>query len=51
MSRTKRLYKIDQLLNDRKVFPCQALLDALELALATLKRDPHPGLPPGRGKE
>jgi predicted DNA-binding transcriptional regulator YafY len=39
MSRTERLYKIDQLLNDRKVVPFQALLEALEVAPATLKRD------------
>jgi len=39
MSRTERLYKIDQLLNDRRVVPFQTLLDALEVAPATLKRD------------
>jgi predicted DNA-binding transcriptional regulator YafY len=39
MSRTERLYKIDQLLNDRKLVPFRDLVDALEVSPATLKRD------------
>jgi predicted DNA-binding transcriptional regulator YafY len=37
--RTERIHKIDELLNDRKVVPFQGLLEALEVAPATLKRD------------
>jgi len=39
MDRTERLYRIDQLLNERKVVPVDAFLDALEVSLATFKRD------------
>lgn len=39
MDRTERFYKIDQLINDRKVVPFDDLLDALEVSRATLKRD------------
>ena len=39
MDRTERLYRIDRLLNDRKVVPIGEFLDELEVSLATFKRD------------
>jgi predicted DNA-binding transcriptional regulator YafY len=39
MSQTHRLYLIDQLLHDRKVVSFDALMAALEVSRATLKRD------------
>lgn len=39
MNRTERLYRIDQLITERRVVSRQALLDELEVSLATLKRD------------
>jgi len=39
MDRTERLYRIDQLLNERKVVPVDAFLGELEVSLATFKRD------------
>ncbi|MFT3857523.1 MAG: YafY family protein [Aquabacterium sp.] len=39
MSQTERLYKIDQMLNDRGVVSFQHLQDALGVSRATLKRD------------
>jgi predicted DNA-binding transcriptional regulator YafY len=39
MDRTERLYKIDRMLNDRKVVPIKVFLDELEVSLATFKRD------------
>lgn len=39
MDRTERFYKIDQLLGERRVVPFAALLSALEVSPATLKRD------------
>ena len=39
MSRTERVYRIDQLLSIKKVMTRQDLLDALEVSWATLKRD------------
>lgn len=39
MSNNERIYKIDQLLNDRKIVSFQDLLDRLEVSPATLKRD------------
>ena len=39
MDRTERLYRIDRLLNDRKVVPISEFLDELEVSLATFKRD------------
>jgi len=39
MNRTERLYRIDQLLHQRKVVPRSDLLDELEISWATLKRD------------
>jgi predicted DNA-binding transcriptional regulator YafY len=39
MSINERLYRIDQLLNDRKTVSFQELLDRLEVSPATLKRD------------
>lgn len=39
MNRTERLYRIDQLLNQRKVVPRNDLLSELEVSWATLKRD------------
>lgn len=39
MSRSERLYQIDQLLTARKVMTRQELLDTLEVSWATLKRD------------
>lgn len=39
MSINERIYRIDQLLNDRKTVSFQELLDRLEVSAATLKRD------------
>jgi len=39
MSNNERIYRIDQLLNDRKTVSFQELLDRLEVSPATLKRD------------
>ncbi len=39
MDRTERLYRIDQLLNDRKVVPVQVFLQELDVSPATFKRD------------
>lgn len=39
MDRTERLYRIDRMLNDRKVVPVTAFLEELEVSLATFKRD------------
>lgn len=39
MNQTERFYRIDQLLRDRGVVAFQALVEALEVSRATLKRD------------
>ena len=39
MNQIERIYKIDQLLNDRGVVSFQSMMDALEVSRATLKRD------------
>jgi predicted DNA-binding transcriptional regulator YafY len=39
MSNNERIYRIDQLLNDRKTVSFQELLERLEVSPATLKRD------------
>jgi len=39
MDRTERFYRIERLLRERKVVPRRAFLDALEVSLATFKRD------------
>lgn len=39
MDRTERFYKIDQMLNDRKVVPLKDFLNELGISLATFKRD------------
>ena len=39
MNQTERFYKIDQMLNDRKVVSFQTMMDELEVSRATLKRD------------
>ncbi|NMG75343.1 helix-turn-helix transcriptional regulator [Aromatoleum diolicum] len=39
MNRTERLYRIDQLISERRVVSRRELLDALEVSPATLKRD------------
>lgn len=39
MSNSERIYRIDQLLNDKKLVSFQELLDRLEISPATLKRD------------
>lgn len=39
MDRTERLYKIDRMLNDRKVVPITEFLEELEVSQATFKRD------------
>jgi predicted DNA-binding transcriptional regulator YafY len=39
MSNNERIYRIDQLLNDKKVVSFQELLNRLEISPATLKRD------------
>ena len=39
MDRTERFYKIDQMINERKLVPFKDLQDELEISRATLKRD------------
>lgn len=39
MDRTERFYKIDQLLNERRVVPIETFLEALGVSRATFKRD------------
>ena len=39
MDRTERFYKIDQMLNDRKIVPLADFLDELGVSPATFKRD------------
>jgi predicted DNA-binding transcriptional regulator YafY len=39
MDRLERFYRIDQLLNERRVVPLAAFLDELQVSLATFKRD------------
>ena len=39
MNQTERYYKIDQMLNDRKVVSFNTLMNELEISRATLKRD------------
>ncbi|MCL4724879.1 MAG: HTH domain-containing protein, partial [Rhodocyclaceae bacterium] len=39
MDRTERFYRIDQLLNERKVVPFSVLEEKLEVSRATIKRD------------
>ena len=39
MDRSERFYKIDQMLNDRKVVPLADFLDELGVSPATFKRD------------
>ena len=39
MDRTERVYKIDQLIGERKRVTFAELLDVLEVSFATLKRD------------
>ncbi len=39
MDRTERFYKIDQMINERKLVPFNDLQDELEVSRATLKRD------------
>jgi predicted DNA-binding transcriptional regulator YafY len=39
MDRTERFHKIDQLISDREIVPFAALIAALEVSPATLKRD------------
>ena len=39
MDRTERFYKIDQIINERKLVPFKELQDELEVSRATLKRD------------
>lgn len=39
MDRTERFYKIDQIINERKLVPFKDLQDELEISRATLKRD------------
>lgn len=39
MNRTERLYRIDHLLQERRVVPVHVFLDELEVSLATFKRD------------
>ena len=39
MNQTERFYKIDQMLNDRKVVSFETMMDELEVSRATLKRD------------
>jgi predicted DNA-binding transcriptional regulator YafY len=39
LDRTERFYRIERLLRERKVVPRNAFLDALEVSLATFKRD------------
>ena len=39
MDRTERFYRIDQLLNEKKIVPFSDLLEKLEVSRATIKRD------------
>jgi predicted DNA-binding transcriptional regulator YafY len=39
MDRTERFYKIDQMINERRLVPFKDLQDGLEISRATLKRD------------
>ena len=39
MDRTERFYRIDQLLNDKKIVPFSILVEKLEVSRATIKRD------------
>ncbi len=39
MDRTERLYKIDQLIHERRAVPLEMLIDELEVSRATVKRD------------
>ena len=39
MDRTERFYKIDQMINERRLVPFQSLQEELEVSRATLKRD------------
>jgi len=39
MDRTERFYRIDQLLNDKKIVPFSLLIEKLEVSRATIKRD------------
>jgi predicted DNA-binding transcriptional regulator YafY len=39
MNRTERLYRIEQLLANRRIVPIQTFLDTLEISPATFKRD------------
>ncbi len=39
MNRTERLYRIEQLLANRRIVPLQTFLEALEISVATFKRD------------
>jgi predicted DNA-binding transcriptional regulator YafY len=39
MDRTERFYKIDQIINERRLVPFKDLQDELEISRATLKRD------------
>ena len=39
MNQTERLYRIDQLINERKVVPLDVFLEELEISPATFKRD------------
>ena len=39
MDRTERFYKIEHLLNERRVVPVKVFLDEIEVSLATFKRD------------
>jgi DeoR/GlpR family transcriptional regulator of sugar metabolism len=39
MSQTQRIYKIDQLLAERRVIGFEVLRETLEVSRATLKRD------------
>jgi len=39
MDRTGRHYKIDRMLNDRKVLPITEFLEEMDISMATFKRD------------
>jgi predicted DNA-binding transcriptional regulator YafY len=39
MDRTERFYRIDQLLQERRIVPVGTFLDSLDISLATFKRD------------
>ena len=39
MDRTERFYRIDQMLNERRVVPFAELMEKLEVSRATIKRD------------